>query len=172
MQRIARVLSADQRRQGERDFLGGREAVLTVKDHAVAAIEHEHRGAGTLVLALPHLKVLVFDVERHFETASGDGREQRGVDVQVQRIAKLVAFGRPVRFNAGRKLACVVPAKAGLAERPQQVLQRLVTQEVEGLVGDLELRLALRTRQRPALAGLGDLARLRGPLLDRDVSLL
>src|SRR5205814_5716739 len=125
VQRIARVLGSNQGGQGERDFLGGREAVLAVKDHAVTAIEHEHRGARTLVFALPHLKVLVFEVERHFETASGDGGEQRCVYVQVQRIAELVTFGRPVRFNAGRKLARVVPAKARLAQRPQQVLQRL-----------------------------------------------
>ena len=76
-------------RQG--DFLGGREAVLSVQNHAVAAIEHENRSAGTLVFALADLKVLIIQIQRHFEAVSLDGGKERGVDVQVQRIAELVA---------------------------------------------------------------------------------
>ena len=43
--------------------LAGREAVLAVEDHAVAAVEHQHRGARALVLALRDHQVLVVDVD-------------------------------------------------------------------------------------------------------------
>ena len=52
MQRVAGILRPDQVRERERDALGRREAVLAVEDHAVAAVEHDHRGAGALILAL------------------------------------------------------------------------------------------------------------------------
>ena len=65
VQRVARVLRADQVRERERDPLGRREAVLAVEDHAVAAIEHDHRRARALVLALRDHQVRVVDVDRH-----------------------------------------------------------------------------------------------------------
>ena len=63
LQRVAGVLQADQVRERQRDALGRREAILAVEDHAVAAVEHQHRRAGALVLALRDHQVLVVDVD-------------------------------------------------------------------------------------------------------------
>ena len=58
--------------------------------------------------------------------------------VEVQRVAELVRLRRAGRLDAGRLLARVVAAVAALAERPEQIAQRAVAEEVERLVGDLE----------------------------------
>ena len=68
-----------------------------------------------------------------------DGVQQRARRIQVQRVAELVALGRAGRFDAGRLLARVVAAVAALAERPQQIAERTVSQEVQRLVGHFEL---------------------------------
>jgi len=80
-------------------------------------------------------------------------------------------------FDAGRLLACVVAAVAALAERPEQVAQRAIAEEVERLVGHLEgdRRLVGSVSTRPPLPALalgvqigrrGDVALLRHPLDD------
>jgi hypothetical protein len=63
-QAIAGILRADQVRERERHFLGGREAILAIEDHAVAAIEHQHGGAGALILGL-------VDVQIGYSSSSG-----------------------------------------------------------------------------------------------------
>ena len=49
------------------------------------------------------------------------------------------ALRRAARLDAGGHLARVVPAEAALADRAEQVAQRPIAEEVEALVGDLEL---------------------------------
>ena len=95
-------------------------------------------------------------------------RKGRG-DVEIQRVAKLVGLGRSAGLDAGRQIARVVASEARLAERAQQIAQRLEAEEVEALVGDLELGLLLRFAGLPADARL-----LRGivRLVDRDVVFL
>ena len=63
LQRVAGILQANQVRQRQRDALGRREAILAVEDHAVAAVEHQHRRARALVLPLRDHQVLVVDVD-------------------------------------------------------------------------------------------------------------
>ena len=46
---------------------------------------------------------------------------------------------RAARLDAGRHLARVVPSEAALADRSQQIAQRAIAEEVQALVGDLEL---------------------------------
>ena len=65
--------------------------------------------------------------------------QQRARGVEVEGIAELVGLGRGGGLDAGRLLARVVPAEAALAERPEQIAQRAVAEEVERLVGDFEL---------------------------------
>ena len=142
-QAVAGILRADQVRQRQRDLLGGREAILAVEDHAVAAIEHQHRGAGALVLALVDVQVGVLHVERDLGALAADGGEQRLADVEVQRVAELVLLGGAGGLDAGGEVAGVVAAEARFAERAQQILQRLEAEEVERLVGDLELDLGV-----------------------------
>ena len=86
-------------RQGH--LLGGRETVFTVKNHAVAAIQHQHRGARALVFALMHVQVAILHVERHFGALAPDRRKQRLTDVQIERVAELILLRRSRRLDAG-----------------------------------------------------------------------
>ena len=67
-----------------------------------------------------------------------DRVEQRARRIEVERVAELVRLRRAGGLDAGRLLARVVAAVAALAERPEQIAQRAVAEEVERLVGDLE----------------------------------
>ena len=62
VQRVARVLMADQIRQRHRHALGRREAIFAVEHHAVAAVEQQHRRARALVIALRDHQIFVVDV--------------------------------------------------------------------------------------------------------------
>src|SRR5262249_21076947 len=54
-ERIARILRLDELRERQGHALGGREAILAVENHRVAAVEHQDGRARALVLALrPH----------------------------------------------------------------------------------------------------------------------
>jgi hypothetical protein len=63
VQRIARVLQPDEVRQRQRDPFRRRKAIFPVKDHAVAAVEHQYRGARALVFALRHHQILVLNID-------------------------------------------------------------------------------------------------------------
>ena len=63
VQRIARILRADQVGKRERDALGRREPILAVQNHAVTAVEHDDACAGALVIALRHHEIGVVDVD-------------------------------------------------------------------------------------------------------------
>jgi hypothetical protein len=79
--------------------------------------------------------------------------EQRGVDVEIDRVAKLVRFAGGGGFDAGRKIRRVVTSGGAFAETAEQVSQRFVTEKVEAFFGDFEMDVA---RQR-----FGDFARAR-----------
>ena len=81
----------------------------------MAAIQHQHRRAGALVLALVHVQVGVLQVERHLGALAPDRGEQRRADIEVQRVAELVALGRSAGLDAGGQVARVVAAEARLA---------------------------------------------------------
>ena len=152
--RVPGILRADQMRQRHRNFLRRSEAVFAVKNHRMRTVEHQHRRARRLVLALMHLQVGVFDVERQGEPFALDRARERGGDVEIQRVAKLVGFRRAAGLDAGRQIARIMPPKTRLAERAQQVAQRLEAEKVEALVGDFELGLlrfaSLSANARPA----------------------
>jgi hypothetical protein len=71
-QAVAGILRADQVRQRQRHLLGRREAILAVQDHAVAAIQHQHRGAGALIFGLVHVQVGIFQIERNLQALALD----------------------------------------------------------------------------------------------------
>ena len=48
-------------------------------------------------------------------------------------------------FDARGQIARVVRPETRFAERAQQILQRLEAQEIEGLIGDFEVHLRLRS---------------------------
>ena len=173
VQGIARILRANQMRKRQRHALGGREAVLAVKNHAVAAIEHQHRRARTLILALVDHQIRIIEFDRKRRAVALHRVEERPADVHIQRVAEFVWLRAAARFHAGGQVARVVPAEAALAERGQQVLQRLEAQKIERLVGDFKTRLDIRLV--PADLPAGRLGRRRSHarrLLLRDQSLL
>ena len=140
MQRIAGILRANQMRERERDALRGREAVFAVENHAVTAIEHQHRGAGTLIFALVDHQVGIIEFDGNLAPLRCDGVEKRSTDIQIQRVAEFVMFGSAAGFHAGGEVARVVPSEAALAERAEQILERLESQKIERLVRDFKAR--------------------------------
>ena len=148
VQRIARILRADQVRERQGHALGRREAVFAIEDHAVAAIQHQHRGAGALVFALMDHQVGIIERDGHLRAFAAHGVEKRGADVQVQRVAEFVGPRNAAGFDAGGQFARVVTAKAALAERAEQILQRAEAEKIDGLVGNFKARLVLRVAPR------------------------
>ena len=109
LQRIAGILRLDQLRQRQRDTLGRREAILAVEDHAVAAVEHQHRRARALILALHdhQIFVVVTSMPAPCGRSGGTGCRRLALrasrctafssvraGVEIQRVAELVRLRR------------------------------------------------------------------------------
>src|ERR1700686_1406528 len=116
-----------------------------------------------------HLQVAVLKVQRKPEAFSLNRRRKRRRDVKVQRVAKFILLRRATRFDARRHVAPAMTSKTPFPERTQEIAQGFESQEVEALVGDLELRLLLRVADLSAHARL-----LRGimRLIDRNIVFL
>src|SRR5262249_49870781 len=106
-----RVLSPYQMSQRERYSLCRREPVFTVQNHRVRAVQHEDRRARTLVLGLMHHQILILEVYRHAKAFALDGRLERGVYVEIERVSKLISSRRLARVHAGREMVCIVAAE-------------------------------------------------------------
>ena len=91
-QGIAGKLRLDQLRQRQRDALGGREAILAVEDHAVAAVEHQHRRARALILALHDHQVFVRDVDARPARRRAGAAARRGARRGPSRASRWTAF--------------------------------------------------------------------------------
>src|SRR5208283_4691440 len=117
-------------RQRHRYFFRRREAVFAIKNHRVRAVEHKHRRARRLILALMNLQVGVLDVERQGKPFALNGAGKRGRDIEVERVAEFVSLGSPAGFNSSGQIARVVASKAGFAERAEQITQRLEAKKV------------------------------------------
>src|SRR5262245_4563644 len=112
-------------REGERHSLRGREAVLAVQNHAVTAVEHDHRGAGTLVLALRDHQIRIIYLVHPGTRDSGfgigrpeapDGIQYRAAGIDVQGVAELVWLRRGRGLDTGAEMAGVVPAGVAPAD--------------------------------------------------------
>jgi hypothetical protein len=160
VQRVTRVLQADQIRQRERDPLGRSEPVFAVQNHAVAEVEHHDRGTGALVFALHDHQVVVFDAkgkgDRHLFPGRRKGKgacplfplphhcvQNRPRRIEVHGVAELVLLRRAAGFDARRHFAGVVTADAAPADRAEQIPQRPIAEKVEALVRDLESEILL-----------------------------
>ncbi len=73
-----------------RYLLRRRETVFAVENHAVAAIEHQHRRAGALILALIDVEVFVLQVQRNLNSLALHGGEECLADIQVERVPEFV----------------------------------------------------------------------------------
>ena len=105
----------------------------------MAAIEHQHGGAGTLILGLVHVQVFVFEIQRQLDAFALHGAEQSLADVQIHGVAEFVLFGRAGGLDAGGQIARIVRSEARVAQRPEQILQRLEAEKIDALVGDLDV---------------------------------
>src|SRR5256712_634100 len=174
-QRVARELRADEVGERERHFFGRREAVLAVQDHGVRAVEHEHRGRRRAVLGLVHHEVVVLEVDRHAQALALQRVRERGVHVEVERVTVLVGLADRLGLDAGGEVLGLVRPEARLADAAQQVLQGAVAEEIDALLGEVELHLLRRFIGHPArtehrlLAGghLGRLGHVQVALVDQ-----
>src|SRR6185312_3286429 len=78
---------------------------------------------------------------------------QRGVDIEVHRVAELVGAARGIGLDAGGEIGRVVAAEARLAQRTEKAAQRLEAEEVDALFGELELDVAGCGARESARAG-------------------
>src|SRR5581483_580908 len=165
-QAVTRILRADQVRERESHFLRRREAILAIQDHAVAAVQHKDRRAGTLVFALMDIKIRIVQIDWYLRALTPDGGKKRLADIQIQRIAELVLPGGTGSLDPGGKVARIVAAEARFAERAQQIFQSFKAQKIERFIGYFELNLSLG-RVADSGSRLGLLARL----IERNVAI-
>ena len=107
-QRVAGILRADQVRKGHGHALGGGEAIFAVKNHAVTAIQQQHRGAGAVIFALVHHQVRIGHFDGNFRAFAAHGVEQRFADVHVQSVAEFVGARNAAGLDAGGEIARVM----------------------------------------------------------------
>ena len=99
-----------------------------------------------LIVGLVDVDVGVLDVERSMllaldgcaDALAREHAGQRGGDVEVECVAELIELRRAVGLNAGRFVARVMAAQRRAAERAEQLPQRLIPEEVHGLVCHFE----------------------------------
>src|SRR6266849_359113 len=101
-----------------------------------------------------NLQVGVLDVQRQGEPFALDGAGECGGNVEVERVAELVRFCGTAGLYAGGEVAGVVASEARLAQRAEQVTQRLEAEEVQAFVSDFELGLWLILADLASDAGL------------------
>src|SRR6267142_5895663 len=109
------------------------------------AVEHYYRCARRLIVALMHVQIAIFQIDRHLQSLALNRRQQGRVHIEVDRVAKLVGLARAFGFDTGGQMRGVVPAERALAQTAKQAPQSLVTEKVETLLSHLEFHVA---RQR------------------------
>src|ERR1700751_6467643 len=100
VERVARILRANEMRKRHGNALGGSEAVFAVENHAVRTIEQHDGGARGLVFALVDHEVLVSDVDGDFGPVAADGVEESFAYVEIERVAEFVVGGGARRFRS------------------------------------------------------------------------
>src|SRR5882762_6516234 len=160
-ERVAGILRANEMGEGHGDAFGGRETVFAIENHAVAAIEKDHGGAGAVVFALMDHEVRVGHFDGNLCAFAADGIEERGADVHVERVAEFVRARDTPGFDAGGEVAGVVAAKAAAAERAEQILQGFEAEKIDGLVSDFKTHFVLAVLRLAELAARGSLWRRR-----------
>src|SRR5437870_10694881 len=88
-------------------------------------------GRRRAVLGLVHHQVVVLEVDRHAEALALQRVRQRGVHVEVEGVAVLVALAGRLGFDAGRQVFGVVRPETRLPDAAEQMLQRAIAKEVD-----------------------------------------
>ncbi len=83
VQGVAGILCANEMRESHSDALCGSETVFAIQNHAVAAIEQNHGGAGAVILALMDHQVWIGDLDGDFHAVAAHGVEERFADVEI-----------------------------------------------------------------------------------------
>src|SRR5260370_7268299 len=91
-------------RESHGDALCGSETVFAIENHAVAAIEQNHGGAGAVVFALVDHQVGVSNLDGDFHAVAADGVEERFAYVQIQRVAEFVLSRTAAGFYPGAQI--------------------------------------------------------------------
>ena len=112
---VARVLGSDQVGQRERNAFRRGKSIFAVQDHAVATVEEEDCGAGTLVLGLSNHEVSVLDLDRDRKTLPLDGVQQRPRHIQIEGVAELIRLRGQRRLNPCRELPSIVATEIALS---------------------------------------------------------
>src|ERR1043165_279344 len=92
-----------------------------------------------------NVQIAVLEIERNLQSFTLNRRKQRGVDVEIDRVAKLVRLARRGCFDASRKINRVVTPGGAFAETAEQVSECLVAQKIQTLFRHFETHIA---RQR------------------------
>src|SRR5437870_12765909 len=88
-------------------------------------------GRRRAVLGLMHHEVVVLEVDRHAQALALQRVRERGVHVEVERVAVLVLLTHRFGLHTGREVLRFMGSEARLADAPEQVLQGPVAEEVD-----------------------------------------
>src|SRR5580692_4453483 len=89
-------------------------------------------------------QVGIIELNRNLRAVALHGVEKGSADVHIQRVAEFIKLRGTSRFDAGREVARIMPSKAALAERREQIFERLESQEIQCLVGNFKTRFDVR----------------------------
>src|SRR5690348_13300832 len=89
-----------------------------------------------------NVQIVVFEIKRNLQSFTLNRRKQRGVDVEIDRVAKLVRLARRRCFNAGRKINRIVTPGGAFAETAEQVSECLVAQKIQTFFRHFETHVA------------------------------
>src|ERR1700752_911905 len=112
-----------------------------------------------------NVKILVLEIQRNLQTLALNGRQKRGVNVEIDRVAKLVALAGRGGLDARRKINRVVTAGCAFAETPKHISQRFVAEKIETLFSDFEAHVARQRLRKLALPTKAELFLLLRVLL-------
>src|SRR6185369_1454983 len=98
-----------------------------------------------LIVTLVHVQIAILEVEWNFQPLALNRREQGGVDVEIDSVAKLVTFTRRRSFDAGRQVNGIVASGSALAKTAEQISKCFVTEKIQTFFRDFEMNV---TRQR------------------------
>ena len=64
LERVARILRANQMRQRQSNFLRRRKTILAIENHRMRTVEHHHRCTRRLIVTLMNVQIAVLEIER------------------------------------------------------------------------------------------------------------
>ena len=122
---VVRKLTADQAVKGHCYLLGGKET--PPQNHRPTHINHQDGRALRRVLGPVNLKVFIAQINRTSRPATVDCVHESLAQIEMERIAKLVAFAFVRTLAAKATKLGLVPAKGITFQRREDVVERFLT---------------------------------------------